>query len=57
MVSDNIYDSSANIGEITNTITILDEDGAYLQYCGYLPSLSKKYLSPFQQENNPSFYF
>ena len=57
MVSNNIYGSSANIGEVTNTITILDEEGAYLQYCGILPSGSKKFLSPFQKETNASFYF
>lgn len=53
----NIYGNVASVGELNNTIKVTDEEGAYLQYCGYSPDSSKKFLSPFQKESNPSFYF
>jgi hypothetical protein len=57
VLDNTIYNDTALIGEASGDLVILDEDGAYLQYCGYSPALSKKFLSPFQKENNPSFYF
>jgi len=53
----NIYGNVASVGELNNTIEIVNEEGAYLQYCGYVPTSNKKFLSPFQKENTPSFYF
>lgn len=57
MQDSNIYGNVASVGELNNTIKITNEEGAYLQYCGYVPTSGKKFLSPFQKENTPSFYF